>query len=1003
MKIANYGEFAKALDGLFSAAAINDVAAYQVALAQSKQKYRQQTVELLAEIKKLKLQIEKYKKQIKQAKTTADKKAVGQKLNNLLSTKTALIKKNKELSGANAFALLNNDAKVYVCTRHLLGKYLTQAILAEAQQVNPHQDKVYIDIEAFKNDRVYQDAAHIRDYVSSYIENYPERVKGSRYFIGIHKQTPNFSALLADINLYFEKLNSPEEKQANQIKKSHAGISPVAVYKNEGLQLVKVETKAALNYEGSTMHHCVGSYATKVEKGETQIYSIRDLADAEHELAPHATIEFNQGKIKQIKGPHDSAVGYGYIDATRQAVMRLIKAENFEAVINNADLPDADKQNIGIYKATDQKYYDLFGNMTQDVVFENISLNGDGLCDFPFKQIKVNHLKYRGEINKDLLAELYQMQIQKSIRFSALSTTDKVLDLSDYPYESLTLDFAKAENLEQIILSDNLYDFSLTASMAKLKIISGGEKLRSLALEGTFDALHSLPVAQTIKVLKLKGKFKELKQLPLGSNTESLTVDAKLEQMACLDLSAQSGLQKIELGKDAPIIIFPQQNSALQSIEISGNDTMEEFIIPAGLQTLKLSEKYPHMQRLDFSQNNTLKNLELSLSEFPQLQELDLSQNENLLKLDMLAATFTALKTLKLPPNLQYWVTDTANLGQIEELDMSQLPMPSFGRITYEPDDTSNAKITYDTDEQENCCIDFHMPNRGCCFQITHFSKLKRFILPDNAVEVNLVGLHLPKQAKIEFNNLKKLESLEMFICEIPQKTIDLSGCDKLKSVSAQTDIAARMILPPQVKSLELHGSGENNNEPAFDFTPLKQLNTLKCQLFLPSEKMVPAAVKNLFLVTNRQDLSRLKEINLQRFENGQLMISSETKIDGLQRVAFAKHFEASEILQTLPNLRELDFSQTQDIIYLTTTEKYEELKAAAKTHSKAKNILKHYNILQLTAEQLTKVQTIKLGPNAQLKKSSDLRVNPHLQIITQAQPMNIRTLFAVTKGYNKF
>ena len=52
MKIANYGEFAKALDGLFSAAAINDVAAYQVALAQSKQKYRQQTVELLAEIKK---------------------------------------------------------------------------------------------------------------------------------------------------------------------------------------------------------------------------------------------------------------------------------------------------------------------------------------------------------------------------------------------------------------------------------------------------------------------------------------------------------------------------------------------------------------------------------------------------------------------------------------------------------------------------------------------------------------------------------------------------------------------------------------------------------------------------------------------------------------------------------------------------------------------------------------------------------------------------------------
>ena len=130
-------------------------------------------------------------------------------------------------------------------------------------------------------------------------------------------------------------------------------------------------------------------------------------------------------------------------------------------------------------------------------------------------------------------------------------------------------------------------------------------------------------------------------------------------------------------------------------------------------------------------------------------------------------------------------------------------------------------------------------------------------------------------------------------------------------------------------------------------------------------------------------------------------MISSETKIDGLQRVAFAKHFEASEILQTLPNLRELDFSQTRGVVYLTTAEKYEGLKTAAKT-LRADGIWENYNILQLTAEQLTKVQTIKLGANTLLEKSADLQINPQLQIITQTTPMNIRTLFAVAKGHDK-
>jgi hypothetical protein len=72
----------------------------------------------------------------------------------------------------------------------------------------------------------------------------------------------------------------------------------------DGSMMVRVEDPNDLDVEGNFMHHCVGSYADKVEYGDCIIYSLRNKFNQ-----PEATIEVERdGKVKQIKGPSNSKV-----------------------------------------------------------------------------------------------------------------------------------------------------------------------------------------------------------------------------------------------------------------------------------------------------------------------------------------------------------------------------------------------------------------------------------------------------------------------------------------------------------------------------------------------------------------------------------------------------------------------------------------------------------------------------------------------------------------------
>jgi hypothetical protein len=79
--------------------------------------------------------------------------------------------------------------------------------------------------------------------------------------------------------------------------------------KMSGYTWVEVLSAEALNYEGQQMGHCVGSYASRVQSQNCQIYSLRDSKNE-----PHVTIEARGDRVIQIKGKQNKEVVEKYWD-----------------------------------------------------------------------------------------------------------------------------------------------------------------------------------------------------------------------------------------------------------------------------------------------------------------------------------------------------------------------------------------------------------------------------------------------------------------------------------------------------------------------------------------------------------------------------------------------------------------------------------------------------------------------------------------------------------------
>lgn len=71
------------------------------------------------------------------------------------------------------------------------------------------------------------------------------------------------------------------------------------LYKNEKYQIIIPECANDVIEEGRKLHHCVGSYVSRIRKGETRICFMRNINDLK---TPLITLEVRDGRLTQYKG-----------------------------------------------------------------------------------------------------------------------------------------------------------------------------------------------------------------------------------------------------------------------------------------------------------------------------------------------------------------------------------------------------------------------------------------------------------------------------------------------------------------------------------------------------------------------------------------------------------------------------------------------------------------------------------------------------------------------------
>lgn len=107
-----------------------------------------------------------------------------------------------------------------------------------------------------------------------------------------------------------EKINNQARKEEQKredarIRKIVESLGEIKALEMRGKHLMIVLPKdgSDLRHEGSMLHHCVGTYAQRVARGETMILFVREVS---HPDVPLYTMEWKDGKIAQLRGKHNS-------------------------------------------------------------------------------------------------------------------------------------------------------------------------------------------------------------------------------------------------------------------------------------------------------------------------------------------------------------------------------------------------------------------------------------------------------------------------------------------------------------------------------------------------------------------------------------------------------------------------------------------------------------------------------------------------------------------------
>ena len=292
MKIVNYREYLSYLRKTYAAGQDQTILSYAQDMLSSGKKQHMQKQKLQKEINILTAKINTLREELK---PSTDKKSISGNIKKLKQSKNQLVQKLKQHSQTTRFATLSNESKAALCTLTTLRKYLTQELFQNDFHFFPKDENgnIFFSAETFRQSGLHPEAQHLKDYISAYIIQNPQKVLNEYYFNKLFGKHSNWLEIQKQIDKFFLEQNKAlkNKSRAEIIAESHKDIEIIKEYPSNNTILVHLKTPEALDYEGSYAHNCVGggSYDKLLQEQNSGIYSLRQIAP-DNLLIPIATI-----------------------------------------------------------------------------------------------------------------------------------------------------------------------------------------------------------------------------------------------------------------------------------------------------------------------------------------------------------------------------------------------------------------------------------------------------------------------------------------------------------------------------------------------------------------------------------------------------------------------------------------------------------------------------------------------------------------------------------------
>ena len=828
MIITNYLEYIYVIRELFDVSVWDKDNKYVHEADKNKFKDNKERIALQSDIAGLQQEITRLREEMKAAE---DKKSTGVKFAEVKKKKQELVLKLKALTDNNRFNKLDSETKSCLCASYLLQKYLTSELAKSSALVKGKisENSIFLDAAKFKNSIFYQEAEHICDFVASYIERYPDKVKTPGYFKTLLGKNAKWNDVYLKAEEYFAKwrnedISDPDASE--MIRKSRDGVSVVKTYPKTGLQIVRLLTPEALDYEGKRMGHCVGggSYDAGFKNGSSEFYSIRDLNN--EEWRPHVTIQFSDGKIKQIKGRKDRMVVSRYINEARDFAAVLLGCESLDGIDTSRI---SDWRNIGYFTDVDGKLCDVYHQGLQNRVFNELELYGEDFRKIrDVGNVQIGTLTLKGEVGQETLDKVAQLKSLRKLKMKdAKFQGTNVLDFSRIVWNGqcikkthfkpnrlllnvplglqavqfeeskggvIDLSSQNMEGIEQVIFNENINEIRLGAgsqSILENMDFSKYKNLRSLYLKEVelkgasfFDDLKNLEQLSLNKVT-----FSDVSRFVLSDfeNLRKVDLDnSDLSGIEVLDLDApnieQLGLDLVVLGQNRAVVF--EKNKKLKHLNLC--------YVTADLTRLRMPDS---LLEIHLQQNDNFSSL-IRFDNCHQMKKVTLgwgARLDNLRLEDRLPASMEEFFALKMVDNLATKI-DLRRFNHLKKFEVIDWCIPAVKEIHF-PESVEEVKVNGGSAEVLEV-LDFEKNTALSNVVISLFStnKLRGLKVNKNLEHLNLMGMNFGETEVLDLSHCHKLSTLHFQSCKFPKLKMlllpaSIKNCDLTSGSKCPEDV----------------------------------------------------------------------------------------------------------------------------------------------------------------------------------------------------------------------